>query len=383
MSEKDDVIRHLDNFKNISSLSNIKYIEIMSHTVDKVETLCEKNFDETFKHINHHEILAENNFVAEKNKTRIDYEIVKNEKKIFCSIFPMFTGVSITEYILAESDSKFSEVSEKLLIFFVNELKIFLEQTQSCDPNNNKYKIQLMKLREMQAKLFPSFQDIGMFDIKSAYLPADLMGGNFIDGFYVVENIYQIVICDVGGYDATSSFTGATIRSMIRSHSSGKATPSSIIESVTTKLSKLLKDSISKMNFIILQINIKNGDLMISSFGSLNMLYFIGAKKSVTNLNVTEIGKQLAKKVNFKDIQLKIDGNDSLLFFSNGVKNATSADGKEQFSEKNIFTEYVSFLNESSVKITQNMIEKIYTFTDFAPLEEDIIILSVKKVKAM
>ncbi|MBN1499301.1 MAG: SpoIIE family protein phosphatase [Spirochaetes bacterium] len=381
MNKSEDISRHFDNFKTINDLANIRYLEAAAVINDKIETLSVKSFDSSFTPVSCNEILAEFNFTADKNKTRIDYEMTRDGKNLFISIFPVFTGTAVTEYIFVHSSKALSDIPEKLVTFFINDLRFYLEQTQACDPNNNKYKDQLMKLREMQAKLFPSFQNIGNFDIKSAYLPSDLMGGNFIDGFFINETVYEIVICDVGRYDATSSFTGATIRSMIRSHSSAKAIPSAIVYSVTSKLNKIIKENMDTLTFLIIQINIKSGEISISSFGSLNILYYISTKKAVTNLNTTEIGKQLSKKLDPKDIKIRIDSRDSLMFFSNGVKNATSANGKELFGERNIITEFVTQLNENSLKLTQNMIEKIYTFTDFAPLEEDIIILSIKKQK--
>ena len=67
------------------------------------------------------------------------------------------------------------------------------------------YKSQIGNIREMQAKLFPKFSNIPGFDIASAYLPSELMTGNFIDSVYLDNNTYMIVACDVSRYGSSST----------------------------------------------------------------------------------------------------------------------------------------------------------------------------------
>lgn len=378
MSDHNVISEIIANFEIINK-SDINYIEVIRYNGENFTSREEKLYNTEFSPIDFNQIAAENPITDNNNNPFFDIEMDIEEKKTFIRIFPCHTGVAVTEYITFQSSKPLSPDSEKFAQFLYKALLSVLEQEKVCDPSTNKYKIQLMKLREMQAKLFPSFSDIQNYDVKAAYLPADLMSGNFIDAFYLVDNIYQIVVCDVGSYDAVASFAGATIRTIIRSITGKNLVPSAQIELIKQRLNKVLKDSLVKINIVIYQINTKTSELRMTSLGSLNTLYYIRQKKAVKNLNKTTIGAHHTKRTALKDINLPLSEDDSFLYFSHGVKNATTPDGRNQYGEDKLLGEYSHILNDGSAIITSSLIDSLYTYTDYAPLEEDIILLSIKK----
>jgi phosphoserine phosphatase RsbU/P len=379
MSERHDYIQHLENFLELATINNIQYIAICSFVDEKIQVLTEKKYFDNFNYLTNDEIISQKQYTSESDKEVISYELKKDNKIIKCLIYPVFTGIKVTDFIIIEFENELNENGQKILNFFIASTKKIIEIGKSTDPHNNKYKIMLMKMREMQAKLFPSFNDMELYDIKSAYLPADLMSGNFMDAFFLDKSVYQIAICDVGAYDANASFAGASIRTLIRSSSSSRVVPSALITGVITKLSKIFKESTKKINLIVYQININTGITKISSYGKLNTIYYIHSKKASTNLNKTEIGQHLAKRMDGRDIRIQLSENDSLLYFSDGVINITNTQNTANFDEEMVKAEFMQTKEEPSIKITQNLIEKIYFFSDFAPINEDIILLTAKK----
>lgn len=379
MSEKNIVQSILDGYSNISSDYSIKFVEVISSVDGKFVTRALKKYSKDFSNIEHNELVAEVPLTEKKDSKEIKASLKKEEANIFVFIKPCFTGVDVTEFIVFQSDKEFDEKNISLINFIHSSILAILEQEKACDPSTNKYRIQLTKLREMQAKLFPSFSDIDNYDVKAAYLPADLMSGNFIDAFYMTDNIYQIVMCDVGAYDAVASFAGATIRTLLRATIGKNLVPSAQIEVLNQRLTKIAKDSLININVVIYQINTKTSEVRMTSLGSLNTMYFIKQKKSVNNLNKTTIGQHLTKKTALKDIAITLSEDDSLLFFSKGVTNATTPDGKSQFGEDQLLSEYRNYIEDSSSETTSGIIDTLYTYTDYAPLEEDVMLLSIKK----
>ncbi len=244
----------------------------------------------------------------------------------------------------------------------------------------DKYKRELLKLREAQANLFPKFKDINGMDIASAFLPADIVSGNFIDGFFLDETIYQIVVCYLGSNDPSSTFAGAAIRTLVRSEASKKMAPSVLMEYINSKLKNILSGVHALINVSVYQINTKTGKTTLSSYGPLTTIFYNSRKKGYANLSRTEVGKMLAKRNFYKDVTLPLESGDMLLFYSNGVVSASSDDGKELFGEPRLYENFMKQKEEPSVEIVQNLLDELYTFTNYMPLEEDFILLCIKKI---
>ncbi len=243
----------------------------------------------------------------------------------------------------------------------------------------DKYKRELLKLREAQANLFPKFKDINGMDIASAFLPADIVSGNFIDGFFLDETIYQIVVCYLGSNDPSSTFAGAAIGTLVRSEASKKMAPSVLMEYINSKLKNILRGPRAHQ-CVSLSDQHKTGKTTLSSYGPLTTIFYNSRKKGYANLSRTEVGKMLAKRNFYKDVTLPLESGDMLLFYSNGVVSASSDDGKELFGEPRLYENFMKQKEEPSVEIVQNLLDELYTFTNYMPLEEDFILLCIKKI---
>jgi|GEM_PF-3291299 len=244
--------------------------------------------------------------------------------------------------------------------------------------SQERFKTELGKLREFQARLFPKFTSVTSLDISSVYLPADLMSGNFIDAFSISESIYQIIVCSIGGYDAQSSFAGASIRTIIRTSSSPKFAPSGLIKYTIDRIERVVHGLNSMISLTVIQFNINSGDARISSFGSPNLLFASRSHKRAYNLNDSQAGKDLAKRSILKDLTVHVEGGDTLLYFSSGVTMAADSRGA-YFGKERLVQEFAHSMDEPSIVITQNISEAIYSFTDYVNTQEDIILLAVKR----
>ena len=244
---------------------------------------------------------------------------------------------------------------------------------------HDKYKKELNNIRDFQAKLFPRFSDVKGFDIASAYLPTDLMSGNFIDGLYLDENTYQITVCDVSKYGATSTFTGAMIRTILRYEATKKITPSLLIETINTKLKNMSSLSNEQIYFTTYQIRLKTGKTVISSYGPLTTFLYNSEKNGHVNLKNTETGKLLAKRIFYNDISLTIGSGDILLYYSNGISNATTENGALKFGESRIGEKIMELKNGTSMDIIHGLIDSLYDFSNYSSGTEDIILICIKK----
>ena len=308
-------------------------------------------------------------------KVRRDIDVEGPSGMVFCSVIPDASGSAC---LLVQSRKPFPDAQKKILSALENAMRI-APPSEKGD-TDSRYRDELMKMRSMQAKLSPRFDEVKGLDIASVFLPAALMSGSFIDAKFLDEKTYQITACDVLGYDSSSNFTSAAIRTLIQSFSSSKIMPSSLIDMVVERLKKMPSVITSIIYMTVYQINIENGQLRVSSYGDISTIYYNAQKKGFVNLGETSIGMDLAKRSICKDMLLMLGAGDAVLFYSQGAIGAKTEDGSGSFGESRLMSAMKENIATSSKDVAHSLTDSIYTFTNYAPTREDILLLCVKKI---
>jgi len=207
------------------------------------------------------------------------------------------------------------------------------------------------------------------------------MSGTFIDGIFLDSTTYQLTACDVSEYGPASSFVGAAIRTIIRSDASQKRIPSAMIESITNKIKNMISGSAGSSNIYlaIYQLNIKTGKVVISSFGNITTLFYTKKRNGLIDLASTETGKLFSNRNFLKDMTINMEQGDSLLYYTRGVKQAKSENSENEYGLERLKAEVKENIESESLEIVHSIIESIYEFTDYAQLNEDIILISMKR----
>jgi sigma-B regulation protein RsbU (phosphoserine phosphatase) len=304
----------------------------------------------------------------------------KGERVIHCALLYLSSGGTPIYAVLLQSQGALTDDAaayiESAAAAFGGAISLIKD---SSDSVSREYKSNMMGMRQMQAMLFPTFDNVTGLDIGAVYLPSNLMSGNFVDAFYVNEETYQVTACVVMGYDATSSFVGSAVRTLVRSLSTANLSPSNLIDLLVQKLSKLVTGVTAMVNICVYQLNVKTGRLSMSSYGALDSILFIAKKKNAIQLNETQIGKELMKRSVYKDITMVLDSGDFLLFYSKGVLNAETEDGSQTFGISNLWDKIKTGIELTSKEHVQNISQSVFEFINYAPIKDDILILKIKK----
>jgi serine phosphatase RsbU (regulator of sigma subunit) len=382
MKRKEKIEKISNAFERIQSLLGIDFFEVISLENDTFSSLYNKNYSEKFQPVTFGAIFSQHTITPESEKKVIHSDIAAAGKtKVYCSIYP-FTSNTTAFILIFQAVQPIQEQHKEFLAFVASMFKLC---EQLCDEDalqqktTEKYKKELLNMRNMQAKLFPRFDNVRNLEIGSAFLPADLMSGNFIDAFFVGETKYQLATCEILGEHATASFVGAAIRTLLRLESHKKMVPSGIIETITEKLRKIVPEMQALILLTIYHINVATGVTQISSYGALSTLYHNQRKNGFLNLKETSIGKMLESRTFAKDISVKMEQDDTLLYYSSGINNTTDETNMHVYGERNLFKCFAYHIDESPVSITHAIIENIYEFTNYSPLKNDIIIVCVRK----
>jgi len=337
--------------------------------------------------------LIDNDYIAADSKTAMS-ELLKGEStlefphsftveggdksQVNCTAFTV--GIdSVRAYVVVQSPKELKEDTRKNIKFFCEIIDKFMEQGSEHCKVLDKYKSQIGSIREMQAKLFPKFQDVPGFDIASAYLPTELMTGNFIDSIYLDNDKFLIIVCDVSRYGSSSIFIGGVIHTMIRYEAQKKMVPSAMIGAVLSKLKKSTPGSHEKLFLSIYLLDLESGKTTISSYGPLYTYFYNKQKNGHVNLLKTETGKLLSNRIFYKDLSLKLDEGDFLMHYSHGLYSAMPEEGEIPFGESDLSKSVFQHRESDSQNIIHSTIDDLYAFTNYSGLDEDVIMVSIRK----
>ncbi|HEY1406021.1 MAG TPA: SpoIIE family protein phosphatase [Spirochaetota bacterium] len=352
------------------------YIEIIHTTGGKPSVIGVKAFDEGVEFLPYEKLIETEEYKKE-NAAVFSFSTTHKEKPLHCLVARIKGGNLLT--VLLESKVPFDPSTLPLAEFSHAVTDLALGQTPTPSTADVPTKTDLINMRQIQAMLFPKFEDIKGFDIGAVYLPSQLMSGNFIDAFPLNEDLLQVCACVVGGYDASASFIGAAVRTLFRSLSGPSIIPSALIETLNQRLSRMVSGIHYLVGITVFQLNLKTGKVSTSSLGPISTLFYIVKKKSAIDLGDTQIGKDLAKRTVFKDISFMLDPGDTILYYSEGVLNAEKEDGSAVFGKQNLYDKFRIGIDLPSREHVHAIAQSVFEYINYAPIRDDILLVRVKR----
>lgn len=371
----------------VISRAGAGYIEAVLRSKNMLTTFYRHSYTKDFPHLPYEVLNRKNSLEKIDAFTQVE-ETSSHQKKIHCFIYPIKSAGMLSGCLLIESSQPLAAESLALLDSLSGVLSAFHQSSLSEPPEkpaskeqkkDDKYHNELMNIRDIQARLFPQFDNIEEMDIRSAYLPAEMMSGTFIDGFFADKSTYILAACDVSDYGPASLFVGAAIRTIIRSVDFQKMIPSMMITTIETKIKNMSAGgSLSDIHLAIFQLNLKTGKAVISSYGPITTLFYTKKKAGLIDLGDTEAGKLFAKRTFFRDLTITLDPGDTLLYYTRGVVRAKRDYDEQEYGLARLKETILANISGESLELVHAITESVYEFTDYNPAREDIILISMK-----
>lgn len=374
----------LSPLERIALKSGIEYIECIS--LDRGDkTLYKRSYSSDFPYMAY-DVLVNNEIFRSCDLTAVSHiELTsKYEVKVFCHIYPAIGETGTHDLLIIETKGPLDENTENTAEYIsslISAFAVISGSDSAAQDNSEKYKKELLNIRDIQSRLFPRFDDIKDLDIKSAYLPSELMSGTFIDGILLDSSTYQLTACDVSGSFPASSFIGAAIRTIIRSDAPQKKIPSAMIESVINKIKTMIAGAAGNNIFLtIYQFNLKTNKIVVSSWGVITSLFYIKKKNGVIDLATTETGKLFSNRNFIRDMTITLEQGDAILYYSRGVSKSKNENTGTEYGIEKLKNEFKDNIETGSLDAVHSVIESVYEFTEYSQLSDDIILIAIKKI---
>ncbi|MDZ4711209.1 MAG: PP2C family protein-serine/threonine phosphatase [bacterium] len=286
-------------------------------------------------------------------------------------------GRKLNNTSYSESDIEFLESIVNLSLISIQNSDLFREYL-----DKQKIENELKIAREIQLALLPqTIPFVNGYELAADNIPALQVGGDYYDLIKLTETKTAIVIADVSGKGTPASLLMANIQSAVHSYLKLYEEGAFDLSNVTEKINELIYENTSSEKFITFFWGILDSEKNIFEYinAGHNPPFLLKKERIIPLTEGGFIIGILNEGINFDIGMVKIDQNDVIVFYTDGVTEANDING-EEFGDENLQKVLIQSRDESSTQILHNIKESIIEFSKGTAQYDDITMIIVKKL---
>jgi len=242
-----------------------------------------------------------------------------------------------------------------------------------------KFTKDLKSAREIQMSIIPSgkpiFNDHPEIDLSAILLPAETVGGDLYDYFFIDRHHLLVAIGDVSGKGISASLFMAIASTLIK-------TNSKIISAkdLVSKVNSELSERNSHQNFITLFIGILDVRSGILDYcnAAHNFPYILHADGSIHAFSKSHgLPLGIYKDKTYKNSKIDMKHGDVLLLYTDGVINAMDLN-KQHYGLERLENNLKNMIDVSAEEIVTKLVKSLSIYEGGNSQADDISILAVK-----
>ena len=236
--------------------------------------------------------------------------------------------------------------------------------------------------RDIQRILLPAEAPaINGFQISGINVPARQVSGDYFDYIHVDDERLGVAIADVSGKGVPASLIMAICRSVLRAEALRNPSPADVLRKVNRQLYPDIKeDMFISMAYLILDHE-RNGITLARAGQDAPLLY---KKQSQTVTPVKSPGMVLGIDSGnvfdrlTADFALRLERDDCLVLYTDGVTEALNTEGDEFGLERTVQSVRATAADGAQA-IVKKLIEDVRNFTGSHPQNDDITLIAIRK----
>lgn len=216
------------------------------------------------------------------------------------------------------------------------------------------------------------------FELFAEYKAAFSVGGDFYDVFWVAPNRLGVFVGDIAGKGVSGALLMARISSEMRSAAVTLIEPVEVLAAMNEAL--LARDQ-PELFFtaIYLTVNVRTGDIVLANAGHPNA-YLVdasGVVKEVVDGAAGPIG--IVEEAKFESTRMHLEDGDSLVIYTDGVIEATAADGSMYGSHRLENAIAGPRKRPRPIEITEGLLESVKTHVADQSLTDDLTLFVLER----
>jgi sigma-B regulation protein RsbU (phosphoserine phosphatase) len=324
-----------------------------------------------------------------KNFRRIDYKNIYQDlsngftlnKDEIVMIYPLnVKGKELGVIYIIEDKNKVNDIDAETISALVIQISIAINNAQIYADLLVKERIskELEVAAKIQRQIIPKdISEICNIEIANYFEPAKEIGGDYYDYTILDDNSFSVTIADVSGKGMPAALLLALGRSVLKTLSIiGDTKPNNELN----ELNRIIYSDISEEMFITVfhsKYYQNTKTLYYSNAGHNPIIVYRSKSNTVETHSVKGVAIGFTKDYAYKQGELKLDKDDVILFYTDGLTEATNL-------ERNLFgidrVKEIIFENSSKSpnEIKNKILEGVSKFRSDAEQEDDLTFVILK-----
>lgn len=281
------------------------------------------------------------------------------------------------------NNTEYTDDDLQFLESILNLTNISIDNTMLFNEYLEKQKIEgeLKIAREIQVALLPSkIPEVSNYQFSAANIPAEQIGGDYYDIIKLNEYQLAVIIADVSGKGAPASLLMANIQSAVHSFLKLYDENDFDITVVTSKINELIFENTSSEKFITFFwgiLDTKKNTFTYVNSGHNPPIGYNGQKYITLDKGGLMLGV-LGNGLEFECGKIKLDKDNLIVFYTDGVTEANNSK-KEEFGEEKLKKIIKNNYDKPTDVILANITESIFEFSKNVKQYDDITLIVLKK----
>lgn len=230
----------------------------------------------------------------------------------------------------------------------------------------------------VQSRLMPEHTiDAGIFDIYGKTIPMADLGGDYFDYFNVGEGHFAVMLGDVAGHGVGASLIMAMAKAGIICCRDRHSQPAAVV----TDLHKMICATRSKtqrkvMTFQYLYLDKTTGQGKYANAGGCSPILINATRASVNELTLNAPVLGGFKNSKFGEIDIQLDINEALIFYTDGIVESRSPSGHE-LGYENFKSMLLQSFDKDAGIFYRNIYQAYLNWIGTTPPQDDMTLLVV------
>jgi serine phosphatase RsbU (regulator of sigma subunit) len=235
---------------------------------------------------------------------------------------------------------------------------------------------ELQLAREIQSAFLPKeIPQIPGWDFAVRWQPARQVGGDFYDILRLDEDRYGFVIADVADKGMPAALFMTLIRTLIRAAAKDKQSPSSVLQQVNELM---IPDSKNGMFVTVFYgvLSLSTGDFIYANCGHNPPILKHTQDAKLIELTRTGMALGIFSDIDIEDRKVKLNKDDWLVMYTDGVTEAFSAD-EIMFGTERLFNVLLRHDFNSSKSLLDDIENAVNEFIRGSDLSDDMTLTAI------
>lgn len=249
------------------------------------------------------------------------------------------------------------------------------QMSQSLEKSKRHRQLVMDRAREIQINLLPKPELLRRFHIHHEYLPADDVGGDFLDVKQIDENRAVICLGDVTGHGVPAAMGAAMLKTLFQNNTANPDEPDAVLSEINRRFHDVTLDGDFATMFMGV-LDRQEGHLTYASAGH-EIGFIVREKREIEELNSTGLILGVAPESTCELRQIYTYPGDTLVLLTDGLTETMSPDGK-LLGRQIIAEDLLKCFGAPLPELTKRLVQHAADHRGEGPQLDDITLVAVR-----